>query len=357
MSEADPKLGPPKPEQLDHRVRTESGSAWPRRRLLIMLSVPLLLLIAGAYFWLTSGRYVSTDDAYVEQHMVTVAPEVGGRVIQTFVRENQMVRRGQLLFRIDPRPYRIALEQAEAQIADAEVQVNQLKTRQVTTLPDIAGALANLTTTQRTFDRQAALLQQGFTTRSNYEAALQTVQEARQRLNDARGQSALADASLRQGGPSNQPAVMAAEAARDQALLNLARIDVRAPAGGRISQSDNLQVGATAAIAVPLVTIVRDGTTYVEANYKETDLKNMRVGQPATIKLDAYSGVRFAGRVQSIGAGTGSQFSLLPPQNATGNWVKVTQRVPVRIAIDANNGRLMIAGLSATVTVDTGNGR
>ena len=125
------------------------------------------------------------------------------------------------------------------------------------------------------------------------------------------------------------------------------------PADGIVTQIDRLQVGASAVGGVPMVTIVRRGTTYVEANYKETDLANMAVGQPATIEFDAYPGLEVEGRVASIGAGTGSQFSILPAQNANGNWVKVTQRVPVRIRIDGNPGRPMIAGLSADVTIDT----
>ena len=146
----------------------------------------------------------------------------------------------------------------------------------------------------------------------------------------------------------------AARVAREQALLNLSRTEVRAPADGVVSQTDRLQVGAAVVIGVPVVTLVRSATTYVEANYKETDLANMYVGQPAEIEVDAYPGLDVRGRVASIGAGTGSQFSVLPAQNASGNWVKVRQRVPVRIAIDRDPGRPMIAGLSTSVTVDTG---
>jgi len=325
----------------------------PRLRLIAMLSVPLLLIAIGTYWWLGSGRYVSTDDAYVAQDMVTVAPEVGGRLVNVFVRENQRVSRGDLLFQIDARPYRIALEQADAQIAGARVQVKELATKETSTAPDIKGALANLGYAQRMFDREAALLEQGFATRASYDAALQTVREARQRFDDARAQAAIAQAAMRPGGPSAQPALLTAQAARDQAALNLARTTVRAPAAGLVSQSDDLQVGTEAVANVPLLTIVRNGTSYVVANYKETQLADMRVGQPAVVKLDAYPGVRFSGHVASIGAGTGSQFSVLPAQNATGNWVKVSQRVPVRVAVDGGAGDRMIAGLSATVTVDT----
>ena len=345
MSEADPK------------VRAETAPAKARKRkswtLALMLSVPLILLAIGGYMWLTSGRYVSTDNAYVQQDMVSVAPEVNGQISEVLVRENQPVRRGDLLFRIDPRPFRIALAQAEAQIAAAQVEINQLEARSAGTGADIAGAEANLAYRQREFGRMQELLRRGWITRSRYDEALHDVQEARERLAIARAASSTAQSALRGGGESNQPAIEAARIAREQALLNLARTEVRAPADGIVSQTDRLQVGAAVVIGVPVVTLVRGNTTYVEANYKETDLANMYVGQPAEIEVDAYPGLEVRGHVASIGAGTGSQFSVLPAQNASGNWVKVRQRVPVRIAIDGDPGRPMIAGLSTSVTVDT----
>jgi len=349
MSEADPKV------QAENAAEAAPEKARKRRPwvLALMLSVPLILLAIGGYLWLTSGRYVSTDNAYIQQDMVSVAPEINGQISEVLVHENEHVRRGQILFRIDPRPFRIALAQAEAQIAAAEVQVNQLEARSAGTGADISGAEANLSYQQREYARIQELMQRGWITRTRHDEALHNVQEARERLANARAASATAGAALRGGGESNQPAVEAARVARDQALLNLARTEVRAPTDGVVSQTDRLQIGATAVIGVPVVTLVRGGTTYVEANYKETDLANMYVGQPAQIEVDAYPGVDIRGHVASIGAGTGSQFSVLPAQNASGNWVKVRQRVPVRIAIDGNPGRPMIAGLSTSVTVDT----
>jgi membrane fusion protein (multidrug efflux system) len=353
MSEADPKV------QAENAVETAPDDA-PEKlgrkrpwRLILMLSVPALLLLVGGYMWLTSGRYVSTDNAYVQQDMVSVAPEVTGIITEVLVHENQRVHRGDVLFRIDPRPYRIALANAEAQIAGAEVQVNQLEARSSGTEADIQGAEANLQYAQTEYQRYAELMRRGFTTRATYSEKLHDVQEARERLANARAASVTAQSALRGGGTADQPAVQAARVARDQALLNLSRTEVRAPADGTISQTDRLQVGSTAVTGVPVVTLVRSATTYVEANYKETDLANMYVGQPAEIKVDAYPGVHIHGHVASIGAGTGSQFSVLPAQNASGNWVKVRQRVPVRIAIDGDPGRPMLAGLSAEITVDT----
>jgi membrane fusion protein (multidrug efflux system) len=353
MSEADPKV------QAGNAVETAPDQAPEKERrkrpwrLILMLSVPAILILVGGYMWLTSGRYVSTDNAYVQQDMVSVAPEVTGIISQVLVHENQRVHRGDVLFRLDPRPFRIALANAEAQISGAEVQVNQLEARSSGTEADIQGAEANLSYAQTEFQRYAELMRRGFTTRATYSEKLHDVQEARERLNNAHAASVTAQSALRGGGTSNQPAVEAARVARDQALLNLSRTEVRAPVDGTISQTSRLQVGATAVTGVPVVTLVRSATTYIEANYKETDLANMYVGQPAEIKIDAYPGVHITGHVASIGAGTGSQFSVLPAQNASGNWVKVRQRVPVRIAIDGDPGRPMLAGLSADITVDT----
>jgi membrane fusion protein (multidrug efflux system) len=285
--------------------------------------------------------------------MVSVAPEVNGIIAQVLVRENQRVHRGDLLFRIDPRPFRIALQQANAQIAAAEVQVNQLETRSAGTGADIQGAEANLGYQQRELARLDQLMRQGWITRSRYDDALHNVQEARERLANARADAATAQSALAGGGVGDQPALQAARVAREQALLNLSRTEVRAPSDGVVSQTDRMQVGSAVVTGVPVVTLVRSNTTYVEANYKETDLANMYVGQAAEIALDAYPDVHVRGHVASIGAGTGSQFSVIPAQNASGNWVKVTQRVPVRIAIDGTPSRPMIAGLSAEVTVDT----
>lgn len=351
MSEADPKLRVEDATEITADAEVSKRKRWPR--IALMLSVPLLLLLVGGYFWLTSGRWVSTDNAYVQRDLVSVSSEVSGPIVEVLVRENQRVRRGDVLFRIDPRPFRIALAQAEAQIAAAEVQVNQLETRSAGTGGDISGAEANLQFAQADLARYQTLLGRGFTTRARYDQALHGVQEARERLANARAEAATARSALRGGSPANEPAVQAARVARDQALLNLARTEVRAPSDGVVSQTDRLQVGNAAVTGVPSLTIVRSGGVWIEANYKETDLANMYVGQPAEIELDAYPGVTVRGHVASIGAGTGSQFSVLPAQNASGNWVKVTQRVPVRIAVDGDARRPLIAGLSADVSIDT----
>jgi membrane fusion protein (multidrug efflux system) len=323
-----------------------------RLRLVLMLSVPLLIAAVGLYLWLASGRYVATDNAYVQQDKVSVSAEVAGPVVEVAVQENQRVKRGDLLFRIDPRPYRIALQQAEAQIAAARVSVHKLEAESAGTNADIQGASSNVTFAQRAFERQAELMRRGFTTRARYDEALHGVQEARERLANAQADARIKQAALANEPAAAQPAVAAAQAARDKALLDLKRTEVRSPIDGYVSQTERLQVGAAIVPGLPVVTVVRSEQAWVEANYKETDLDRMAPGQPAEIRLDAYPSTRIRGHVASIGRGTGSEFSILPAQNASGNWVKVTQRVPVRIAIDDNPGRPMIAGLSAEVKVD-----
>jgi len=321
----------------------------PRRRLALMLSIPLLILVAGFYFWLTSGATVSTDNAYVKQDVTAISTQVNGPVVAVFVRENQHVNKGDVLYRIDPAPFQAALHAAEAQLAAAKLQTNQLYVQSAGTAADIQGAEANLAVNRRAFDRQAALMKDGFTTKAAYDDALNDLTEARTDLANARAKSENAAAAISPRG--DQPQIAAAIAAVEKARLDLAHTVVRAPTNGIVAQSDRLLVGQTAITGVSMLSIVGDKQAWVEANFKEGDLASMAVGQPTVVEFDAYPGIKIQGRVASIGSGTGSEFSVLPAQNANGNWVKVTQRVPVRIAFDKQPPREMIAGLSSTVTV------
>jgi membrane fusion protein (multidrug efflux system) len=323
----------------------------PKRslRTILMLIVPAILIILGGYYWLTSGGSVSTDDAQVKQDIVSVSPQVNGQVVEVLVRNGAKVKRGQLLFRIDPQPYRVALEQAEATLASARLQTQVLRTTAAGTGGDITGAQANLAIKRNALGRQQALLKQGFTTRSDYEDALNEVRSAETQLADARARAANASAAVAPGG--DQPQIAQAQAAVDKAKLDLSRTDVHAPMDGIVENADNLQVGQMAVTGVGMVSLVHSTTAWVEANFKEKDLARMAPGQEATVEVDAYGGEKFKAHVQSIGAGTGSEFSILPAQNANGNWVKVTQRVPVRIAFDGTPSRPMIAGLSVNATV------
>lgn len=317
-------------------------------RTVLMLIVPAVLLIGGGYYWLTSGGSVSTDDAQVKQDIVSVSPQVNGQVVQVFVRNGARVKRGDLLFRIDPEPYRVALEQAQAQLANARLQTQVLRTTAAGTGGDIVGEQANLAIKKNALARQQALLKQGFTTRSDYEDALNEVKTAEQDLADARARAANAHAAV---APGEQPQIAQAQAAVDKARLDLSRTEVRAPMDGTIENADNLQVGQMAVTGLGMVSLVHSQSAWVEANFKEKDVGRMVPGQKAKIEVDAYPGQTFDAHVQSVGAGTGSEFSLLPAQNANGNWVKVTQRVPVRIVFDGHPSKPMIAGLSVTSTV------
>ena len=329
------------------RIRKEGGRNWVRT--VVMLIVPAILILGGVYYYLTSGGSVGTDDAQVKQDIVSVSPQVNGQIVQVFVRNGARVKRGDLLFRIDPKPYQVAVEQAQAALSNAELQTTVLRTTAAGTSGDITGAQANLAIKQNALARQTALLKQGFTTRTAYDDALNDVKTAQTSLADARARAANANAAV--AAPGQQPQVAQAQAALDKAKLDLERTDVRAPMDGVIENADKLQVGQMAVQGVGMVSLVHSATAWVEANFKEKDVGRMVPGQRATIKVDAYSGQKFSGHVQSIGAGTGGEFSLLPAQNANGNWVKVTQRVPVRIAFDGTPSRPMIAGLSVDATV------
>ena len=318
-------------------------------RAILMLIVPALLIIGGAYYWMTSGGSVSTDDAQVKQDIVSVSPQVAGPISQVFVKDGARVTRGQLLFRIDPAPFEVALENAQAQLAAARLQTSQLQTQAAGTGADITGAGANLKIKQNALARQSALLKQGFTTRADYEDALNEVRTAETQLADARARAANAHAALAPGG--DQPQIAQAQAAVDKARLELERTSIRAPMDGVVENADNLQIGQMAVTGVGMLSLVHSQSAWVEANFKEKDVGKMVPGQKARIEVDAYPGIDFDAHVQSVGAGTGSEFSLLPAQNANGNWVKVTQRVPVRIVFEGHPSRPMIAGLSVNATV------
>jgi membrane fusion protein (multidrug efflux system) len=327
------------------RIKVEKGN-WLRT--VLMLIVPALLIIGGGYYWLTSGGSVSTDDAQIKQDIVSVSAQVTGPVQQVFVRNGAQVKKGDVLFRIDPAPFQVALENAQAQLAAAELQTTQLKTQAAGTGADITGSEANLKIKQNALSRQTALLKEGFTTRSDYDDALNEVKTAQQQLEDARARAANAQAAI---APGQQPQIAQAQAAVDKAKLDLSRTTVRAPMDGTVENADNLQVGQMAAEGLGMLSLVHSQAAWVEANFKEKDVGRMVPGQRAEIQVDAYPGQKFPAHVQSVGAGTGSEFSLLPAQNANGNWVKVAQRVPVRIAFNGTPSKPMIAGLSVNATV------
>jgi membrane fusion protein, multidrug efflux system len=326
------------------------------RRIGLMLLVPLLLIGGIVTYYVINDHYVSTDNAYVQQDKVSISAEVGGRIVAVGVHENQVVKAGDLLFRVDQEPFRIAMAQADATIAAAQVKVVGMQTEYQSTSIDIDSAREDVRFFEQDYRRQADLMRSGFTTRARLDAARHAVSEARSKLANAEGDAVKARAALATGSaaPGVNPAVLAGQVQKRRALYDLSRSEVHAPVSGIISQSDRLQIGQMMTQGLPAVSIIVGNQSWIEANFKETDLKKMRVGQPATLEFDAFPDMNLCGHVASIGAGTGSEFSILPAQNANGNWVKVTQRVPVRIAIDCKPSRPLIAGLSTHVRIDTG---
>lgn len=352
MAEADPKLND------TDLAAAEVQAPAPKRhlgRLALMLSVPLLLIVGAVTYWWNLQGKVSTDNAYVHLDKVSVSAEITGKIVEVFTAENRHVAAGDLLFRIDPEPYRLQLAQANAAIASAQASETSLASASAMSGADVAAAEENIAFARTNLARQEALWKRGFATKATYDAAVHQVAQAEDQLAIARSKSREAQAKLASGSqvPGVYPQLAAARAQRSVVELNLRRTEVRAPVAGTVAQADRLTVGQDAITGLPVVTIVADSSVYIEANFKETDLADMKPGQPAEISFDAYPGLKLRAHVASIGAGTGSEFSVLPAQNASGNWVKVTQRVPVRIVLDERSPRQLIAGLSSKVTVFT----
>jgi membrane fusion protein (multidrug efflux system) len=306
--------------------------------------------------WLTGGRYVDTDNAYVQQHMVALSADVEGRIVAVPVKQNQPVKAGDVIFKIDPTPFQIALDQANAALASARLNVEQLKVAYTTAQAKLSAAQAALDIQKRELDRQTSLAGKGFQSQSNLDQLKLDVQTAQSNVDLA--QQGVQSASAALGGNpdvkvDDHPQVKTALAQVESAQRDLTQTTVKAPGDGVVSEVDNLNVGQYVQKGTQIAALVETDDAWVEANYKETQLTNIKVGQPATVTVDAYPGLEIKGHVSSIGAATGAEFSVIPAQNATGNWVKVTQRLPVEIAIDSPERDRLRAGLSVTVTIDT----
>jgi membrane fusion protein (multidrug efflux system) len=330
-----------------------------RWRRILMVGGVVLALVLGLWYYLASGRYVSTDDAAVMAAQATISSNVPGRVVELDVRDNQLVHKGDVLFRLDERPFQIAVEEAQAKLAAARMQIAANKASYRRELANLAADRDTLAYQEHELERQQRLLQSGISSRAQFEQVQHAVELARSQLASAQQQVDSVLAML--GGNPDlpvdaHPLVMQAQAALDKAKLDESYTVVVAPDDGTVAKVEQLQVGDYINAAAPLFSLVSSRDTWIEANFKEDDLAHMRPGQSAEVSIDAYPSHRFKAHVTSLSPGTGSQFSLLPPENATGNWVKVVQRVPVRLQLDRDEfaaGLPLHAGLSAEVTVDT----
>jgi membrane fusion protein, multidrug efflux system len=328
-----------------------------RLRLPLMSLAIIAVVGGGAYFYFTGGRYQSTDDAYAQAATVSISANVGGRVSDIEVRDNDLVHRGATLFKIDDAPFRIAVSDAAAHLADTRLQIESLKSSYRQRQVELRAARDTQAYAQQQYDRQTRLITSGIASQAQFDQAAHALEAARQQVANVQQQIGVALANL--GGdpniaPERHPLVAQAQAALDRAQLNLSYTVISAPTDGVVAKVEQLQVGDTVAASAPVFALVSTRDVWIEANFKEVQLARMRPGQVATVKIDRYPDRAFSARVTSVSPSTGSQFSLLPPENATGNWVKVVQRVPVRLQLThVDAGFLLQAGLSADVTVDT----
>jgi membrane fusion protein, multidrug efflux system len=325
---------------------------WP-----LMLLVVIVVIGGGGYLYFMGGRYQSTDDAYAQAATVSISSNVAGRVSEIEVHDNEFVHRGATLFKLDDAPYRIVVSDAAAHLADTRLQIESLKSTYRQRQVELHAARDTQAYAQQQYDRHTRLLKTGIASQAQFDQAAHALDAARQQVANVQQQIGVALANL--GGDPNipqdrHPVVAQAQAALDRAQLNLSYTVIGAPTDGVVAKVEQLQVGDTIAASAPVFALVSTGDVWIEANFKEVQLARMRPGQMATVKIDRYPGRTFQAKVISLSPSTGSQFSLLPPENATGNWVKVVQRVPVRLQLTQFDAEFPLqTGLSADVTVDT----
>jgi len=353
--------------QDDAEAKKASPLKNPRVRIILLLV--LAVAVIGGVLWYVRyqsvGKFMqATDDAYIQADAVTIAPKVSGYVDQVFVTDNQAVKAGQPLLRIDARDYRAQAAQVEAQIdvarANAEGVRAQIREQQAAITKaqaDLTAARSDAAFAHAEVARYQPLAASGAETRERLSQLQNQARQADSQV--AAAQAALTSANRRVGTLQAQVQQARAQGEASRAQLTAANVNVgatvlRASIDGRVGDK-TVRVGQFAQAGTRLMSIVPVKQLYVEANFKETQLGLMRVGQPVTLEVDALPGVEIKGHVQSVSPGTGAQFSLLPPQNATGNFTKIVQRIPVRIAIDAGpeTRALLVPGMAADVTVDT----
>jgi membrane fusion protein (multidrug efflux system) len=333
------------------------GDRLKRLRVPLMAGGSLVIVLIAAYLYFASGRSEATSDAYVSAARVAISTNVPGRVIELRVHDNQRVKRGDVLFRLDDRPLQLAVNSARAKLGNARLQIESLKATHRQKQSELQSAQDTLAYEQREMERQKRLLASGISSQAQLDRASHARDAAAQMVAATRQEISGVVANL--GGdpaidPTKHPAVEQAQADLDRALLDLSYTTITAPDDGIVAQVEKLQVGDYVNAAVPVFALVSTHNLWIEANFKEVQLAKMRAGQAATVKIDAYGDKTFKAHVGSLSPGTGAQFSALPAQNATGNWVKVVQRLAVRIEIDdADRAHPLFSGLSANVKVDT----
>jgi membrane fusion protein (multidrug efflux system) len=306
------------------------------------------------------GRYAGTDNAYIHADTVSVAPEISGRLVSIDVQTNQPVQAGQVLFRIDDRAPRFALEHAEAAMRNASFDYQGIKASlaQAQALAQVSAAGAAYE--QRELTRTSSLAKNDNASQSALDTASILFTTASIFVQVAQTQIDVTMAKL--GGTADlplekYPPYAQAVSDRDQAQLDLDHTQVKAPFSGIAAKADAVLPGAMVTMGTPVLAVVRADKIWIDANLNETDLTHVVVGQPVTVSVDTYPGVTWAGKVESLSPASGAEFSLLPPQNSSGNWVKVTQRIPVRVVVDTADKPQLRAGMSAEVSIDTGHAR
>jgi len=309
-------------------------------------------------FYLLSGRYVTTDNAYIGAQKVLITPEVSGKVVRISVLEGQLLAPGDELFAIDPIPYRLAVAEAEARLARVASEFDSLKSNLVSLAAQLDLARESVAAAQADYDRKSSLLRDHISTPSDLDRSRVVLIAAKAQQERLTQQESAVRIQLR-GDPNlameSYPQYAEASAALDRARRDLANTVLRAPIAGMATQVTSIQMGRFLMAGTAVFSVVATEGVWVDANPKETDLTYLRKGQSATISVDAFPAREWRGTVVAISPGTGAQFAILPPQNAAGNWIKIVQRVPVRIEFDKGQDlRLLRSGMSAYVSIDTG---
>jgi len=332
---------------------------WTRWCLFALL--PLALLI-GCYWYVTGGRIMSTDNAYVNAETVGIAADIDGFVKEVDVTDNQHVAAGQVLYQLRPLKFQIALDSAKANLAQTALIIESMKQDYNRMLSDVAAQQAQVDLDQTNYDRATMLLHNNTVPQSNYDQAKATLDVDKSKLESLRQQAAVQLAKL--GGNldipvAQQPQYSQAQAQVDEAQRQFDHTVVKAPFGGIVTNVPSIAPGKYLPASTTAFFLVDTDHAWIDANPKETELTYVRSGQPVTVTVDSYPGVEWHGTVESISPAAAQQFALLPAQNTSGNWVKVVQRVPMRVRVDTNDQNLppLRAGMSAEVDVDTGHAR